>query len=259
MYTGERILPGGKFNVTYQQSLFAYDVVRKWAVGKSVLDVGFGEGYGSAYFAEIAREVVGVDYDLTTVRKATAKYIRANLTFLQADIFSWSATLQDRTFDIVCSFQTIEHMNDQNRFVEILKACVAPGGTVVVTTPNRLQFPTFNPYHVREFAPEELRELLGQHFSDVRIYGVFGDAKVLEYRAAKQMLGNLILRFDVLQARKWLPRPLVRGVYVVVSNALKLVSYRRKQAQADDITLENFSLSGANLERSLDLLGVGRV
>ena len=259
MFTGERILPGGKFNVTYQQSLFAYDVVRGWAAGKSILDVGFGEGYGSAYLAEVAREVVGVDYNAATVREATERYARPNLTFKHADVFDLPAELTRKKFDIVCSFQTIEHMDDQERFVKILQAQTAPGGMVIMTTPNRLKFPSFNPYHVREFAPEELRELLSRHFPSVQVHGVFGDAEVLEYRAAKQTLGNLILRVDVLQAREWLPRPFVRGIYGAVSNLLKLASYRSKQAVVDDVTLENFSLSDTNLKESLDLLAVGKV
>lgn len=259
MYTGERIVPGVAFNVTWQQSLFAYDVVRRWAQGKKILDIGSGEGYGSAYLAEVAHEVVGLDSNDQAVESAAAKYKRANLRFITGDLFGLPTAVGNQKFDIICSFQTIEHVRDHDVFLRALKSVAAPQGKVVVTTPNKLKFPTFNPYHLHEFSAEELGKLFARHFQRVELYGVFGDNIVLEYRADKDRIGRLILRLDPWRARHWLPRPFVQTMYGWISWLIKWLAYSKKKQTVTAVTLNNFHMAQTEIDEALDLLVVGYV
>ncbi len=257
MYTGERILPGGKFNVTFQQSLFAYAFVRRVSAGLRVLDVGSGEGYGCAYLAATAAEVVGIDKDGDAVRAASERYAQLNVSYVTADLFRAREALAGRQFDLVCCFQTIEHVDDQDEFLDALVSLTVPGGRVVVTTPNRDMFPTYNPYHVRELDVTSIRALFSRHFPHVELSGVFGDHRVLSYRQSKQKIGNLFLRLDPFGVRDRLPRPLTQALYDRVSFLIKSVSYLRKRREVEEISLENFSLRRDELESALDFLAVG--
>ena len=251
MFTGERILPGGKFNVTYQESLFAYDFARQRARGKRVLDVGSGEGYGVAYLAERAAEVVGLDMNQGAITQAQQKYLGSNIRFV--------TELAEEKFDIVCCFQTIEHVHDQDQFLDQLKQFAKPGGTVLVTTPNKGRFSGFNPYHIRELTPADLQELMQAHFLESRVLGIFGNEAVLQYRNSKQRISNAILKIDVLRAREWLPRPVVLVLYGMGTGIVKTLS-RKAEPQADQaVDLESFWVSDKNISQALDLLAVGKV
>lgn len=259
MFTGERILPGGKFNVTYQESLFAYEFARQRAESKRVLDVGSGEGYGVAHMAEKAREVVGLDAYTEAVELARRKYQRQNVVFMAGTLDLPPAELQRKSFDIVCCFQTIEHVYDQDRFLEQLKAYVRPRGEVIVTTPNKGRFPGFNPYHVRELTPAELSNLMQRHFPRNEMYGVFGNEAVLKYKQAKHRISNLILQFDVLKSREWLPRGVVFGLYTLGAGLVKSLSYKAQPKVVDGVNLSSFWIARDNLSQAMDLLAVGFV
>ncbi|MEK7557317.1 MAG: class I SAM-dependent methyltransferase [Patescibacteria group bacterium] len=257
MFTGERILPGGKFNVTYQESLFAYDFARQRAAGKCVLDVGSGEGYGAAYVAQQAQEVVALDPHTGTVQEAKQKYRATNLSFFSGTLDSPPSEIKEKQFDVVCCFQTVEHVQDQDQFLQQLKAQAASGGEVIITTPNAERFPGFNPYHIKELTPAQLTDLVKRHFSRFELYGVFGNEGVLRYKRAKQHFNDMMLRADFLRAREWLPRPLVFGLYTLGAGAIKSLSYRAEKAHVDEVTLSSFWVGKDRLEEALDLLVIG--
>ena len=73
--TGERTVPGIPHeNYWFRRHQVAYQHVSGLVSGHIVLDVGCGEGYGTAALATCAAEVIGIDYDARVVRHATATY-----------------------------------------------------------------------------------------------------------------------------------------------------------------------------------------
>lgn len=249
-------MPGGKFNLTYQESLFAYDVARQRAHGKTVLDVGSGEGYGVAYLGERAKKVVGLDAHAGAVAEALRKYVAPNVEFVVGTLDNPPPEVQEKHFDIVCCFQTIEHVADQDMFLKQLKQQAA--SEVLVSTPNAGRFPSFNPYHLKELIAAELISLMQRHFSRFEIYGVFGNEAVLQYKQAKQRVSDTMLRLDFLRAREWLLRPLVLGLYTLGAGVVKSLSYRT-EPKASEVTLSSFWMGKDNLEEALDLLAIGYV
>ncbi|HUG15917.1 MAG TPA: methyltransferase domain-containing protein, partial [Thermomicrobiales bacterium] len=160
-FTGERVLPGlPEMRVTYLQSLAAYEFALGFASGQRVLDCGCGEGYGSALLAETAAEVVGLDRDDEVVEFAAAKYAQPDrLRFVASD--AERLPFDDGAFDLITCFQVLEHLHDARSFLREARRVLAPGGALLLTTPNVLvagERP--NPHHVHDYRPDELRALL---------------------------------------------------------------------------------------------------
>jgi SAM-dependent methyltransferase len=68
-------------------------------------------------------------------------------------------------FDLVCAFEVIEHVEDDAGFVRACARHVAPGGTVVLTTPaGEARFGIADEMvgHYRRYEPDRLAELLAR-------------------------------------------------------------------------------------------------
>jgi SAM-dependent methyltransferase len=141
--------------------------------GRTVLDVASGEGYGSAYLARFAHKVVGVDVSREATEFARARYVLPNLEFLQGSVAA--LPLADASVDIVISFETIEHVGEeeQRRFLEEIRRVLRPGGHLVLSTPDKAVYSTArnyaNPYHLHEMERGEFVQLLEARFPRVRI------------------------------------------------------------------------------------------
>lgn len=167
-FTGERLTAAITGQVAiehYHRYLFA----RAFCLGKDVLDVASGEGYGSAQLAQVARSVTALEYSPQTVRIARANFPRANLAFVNAD--ARALPLGDASMDVVVSFETIEHFAGQEAFVAEVRRVLRPDGRFIVSTPDRDNYsPTGAPtnlHHVRELSRREFGELLSRHFAHV--------------------------------------------------------------------------------------------
>lgn len=169
-FTGER-LTSSYHGQTEIEHFHRYLLAREWCRGKDVLDVASGEGYGTALLAQVARTAVGVEIDEQTVVHAAQSYGKDNLRYLKAD--ARSLPVEANTFDVVISFETIEHFGEQRQFIEEVHRILKPGGLFIVSTPERdIYSPTetpANPYHVRELTREEFVALLGTEFANVSI------------------------------------------------------------------------------------------
>ena len=185
-WTGERLTTGAGLQVEVEH-IHRYLLARNLCRGLDVLDIASGEGYGSAFLAQTAKSVVGVELDLMSVEHAQQSYASTatNLSFLQGD--ARKLPLPDASVDIVVSFETIEHFYDHDLFLAEVRRVLRPGGRFVVSSPERdvyspaAQSP--NPYHVRELTRFEFSSLLRQQFQHVTLLGqrpMLGSALVAE-------------------------------------------------------------------------------
>ena len=171
-FTGERFLPectGEIWAEHWHRYLFAAGRV----AGLDVLDVACGEGYGSSLLAKHAKSVTGVDIDADTVARARSKYRAPGLRFEAGSVSR--LPLPDASFDCVVSFETLEHLTEQEEMLAELRRVLRPEGFIVISTPNKVEYSEKrdfnNEFHVRELYEHEFRELLGRHFGAQQWYG----------------------------------------------------------------------------------------
>jgi 2-polyprenyl-6-hydroxyphenyl methylase / 3-demethylubiquinone-9 3-methyltransferase len=141
--------------------------------GKRALDVGCGAGLLTEPLARLGAAATGLD---AAPENVAAARLHAEGQGLQIDYRAGSVEdLADERFDLVCSMEVIEHVADPAAFVAGLKRALAPGGLLVMSTPNRTalsnlamivvgegtgMIPRGTHDHAKFLKPDELRGLL---------------------------------------------------------------------------------------------------
>jgi ubiquinone/menaquinone biosynthesis C-methylase UbiE/peptidoglycan hydrolase CwlO-like protein len=172
-FTGERYIPDVDGQIKYEH-LHRYALCLDFVIGKSVLDIASGEGYGSALLARFAESVIGVDISDEAVEYSSQEYRNYhNLKFILGSCDA--VPLPDNSVDIVTSFETIEHHDKHQEMMLEIKRVLKPQGILIISSPNRLTYsdePNYsNPFHVKELYYNELVSLLNSHFQYTKIYG----------------------------------------------------------------------------------------
>lgn len=164
-FTGERFMPEVRGPIWYEH-WHRYAAVAPLAVGKRVLDAACGEGYGSYLLAHDATAVTGVDVAADAVAHATQRYARSNLRFAVGSVTG--LPLPAASVDLIVSFETIEHLREQEQMLAEFRRVLAADGVLVVSSPNR---PVYNEgggvenhFHVRELDRAELEAVLTPGF-----------------------------------------------------------------------------------------------
>lgn len=166
--SGERLLTTWE-HVCVAEHLHRYALALPLAAGKRVLDVASGEGYGSALLGTRAARVLGLDRSPSAVAHATQRYAGPAVRFIRAD--AASLPCRDAAFDLVVSFETIEHLHAQEDMLAEIRRVLAPDGLLVMSSPERANHGDkdgyVNEYHVRELYGREFLALVGRHFPHV--------------------------------------------------------------------------------------------
>ena len=164
-FTGERFLPECAGEMIYEH-WHRYLIVLDYVAGKRVLDVASGEGYGSHLLSSSAAGVVGADISADAVAHATSRYANKNLRYVAADCTQIPEP--DASFDVIVSFETIEHMTEHDAFMREVDRLLAPDGLFIISSPNRPEYSDKagykNEFHVKELDRAELKILLNPHF-----------------------------------------------------------------------------------------------
>ncbi len=253
--SAERPGRGPDFDYDEGRHLVAYRYAAELARGRRVLDAGCGEGFLTQTLGDTAQSVLGVDYHAGAVATAARNCSRPNVDFVVADLAN-AAAIRDR-FDLVISFQVIEHIADDRSMVERLHGLLAPGGVLVMTTPNLLQSFSENPFHVREYTPEAFDALLRTSFANVEILGVFGNERVLEFDRNRRRAVERILRLDPLGVRRLLPQPWVHAAFAHLGQLVRRVAHR--SIGATPVTVADFRVERGDVSQSLDLMAICKV
>jgi 2-polyprenyl-3-methyl-5-hydroxy-6-metoxy-1,4-benzoquinol methylase len=234
---GERTLPDvPEENYWFQRHVAVYDWVAAQVGGRRVIDMASGEGYGADRLAERAASVVGVEANPDAFEHARLRYARPNLRFERSMVEVYAEPC-----DAIVFLQTIEHMQDPSAVLDHFAAMLAPGGAVFVSTPNVLTLAppgaerSGNPWHVREYRPEEFRDLCAAHFAHVELHALFHARKLALHQVAIERLG-----WDAIHARLG-------------------VTKRFYDRFVPAITARDFALrAGRDLSRALDLVAILR-
>jgi SAM-dependent methyltransferase len=172
-FTGERFTPECVREIAYEH-WHRYAFALPLAEGRRVLDAASGEGFGSALLSTAAASVLGLDIDPEAVAHAQARYgIAGKLAFEQSDVTALDH-LADGSFDLIVSFETLEHVMAHERLLDGFGRLLAPGGVLLVSTPDKRHYTDAtgvqNPHHVRELYRDEFEALLAARFAARRLY-----------------------------------------------------------------------------------------
>ena len=139
--------------------------------GDRVLDAACGLGYGTCMLAHLtdASEVQGIDLSESAITYArdmfgsTSNRIRFDVMALPEHLHA----LPDACVDVIVSFETLEHLEEVDTFLEECARLLTPGGRLITSVPHDWSDETGtdpNPYHHHIFTWQSLKKLLGQNF-----------------------------------------------------------------------------------------------
>jgi 2-polyprenyl-3-methyl-5-hydroxy-6-metoxy-1,4-benzoquinol methylase len=172
-YTGERYIPGYGGAELALEHVHRYAVAAALCSGADVVDVGCGEGYGSALLAGDAASVLGVDIDPEAVGHARAAHAEPGLRFEEAD--AAALPLGDGAVARAVCFEVLEHVEHPDAVLHELARVLAPDGLAILSTPNVAvatdAHPAENPYHRRAYERDELVAAVEAHFPHVAVLG----------------------------------------------------------------------------------------
>ncbi len=171
-YTGERYHPEF-LDEMRQEHMHRYAWAQELVRGRDVVDLACGEGFGSAMLAGTARHVIGIDISEDVIRHASGRYQASNLTFKCANAVQ--LPLPDHSADIVVSFETIEHLDNQSGMIAEIRRVLRPDGFLIISSPNSKVYSQrqghINEFHVHEMTGPEFKKLLRTQFPVLKLLG----------------------------------------------------------------------------------------
>jgi len=173
-FTGERFVPRQTDPLLALEHYHRYLLASRLALNKRILDMGCGEGYGSAFLSKRAKAVVGIDRDEVTIAHARHKYGSIpNLSFEAGSCQEIRG--ESNSFDMIVSFELLEHLDsdDQVRFLGNVRQLLKHDGLFIVSSPEKNEYAATyqarNEFHKHEMTLPELKSFLGACFEHVHL------------------------------------------------------------------------------------------
>lgn len=191
----------------YHEDRWEYPLVRNVVPPSArVLEVGCGRGFFLRSLEDKIADGMGLELNTGAISNAVTRFPIVNETIEQ------SADRQPAAFDVVCSFQVLEHVTDPRSFIAGCLECLRPGGILALATPNHGSAMLANredafdmpPHHMGHFTPEVYRKLAALIGLDIiaihveRRYFVPSDMVTsatrahLGYRGARRLASSLM-------------------------------------------------------------------
>lgn len=169
---------------------------------KIIADLGCGTGYGSKLIANKgAKKIYSFDIDPKVIDYAKKYYQSEKINYraLSAD----NTRLPNNSVDVVLCFEVIEHLEKPDKLLKEIFRILKPGGTCVLSTPNKKASFLDNPYHIKEFTLPELRKSLNR-FTELTFHGQRKlNLKIINfYQLLYRIIPFTNLKF-ILKLRPW--------------------------------------------------------
>lgn len=237
-----------------------YGVAASLANEQSVLDLGCNAGHGTHIISKVCKNITGVDVSPNAIKVAKEKYESQNVKFFVVD--GLTLPFPAHSFDLVTSFQVIEHLADYEIYFNEIKRVLRPKGMLLITTPNAVirvhpgQKP-WNAFHMREFRSNELADLILRYFPFAHVLGQFAVEKtyVIEYNRCISARGSIPTHPSfVKRLFRRLPQPIIEG-FRGLRNQIN--TEKIKAPPKDFMTMygvEDFYYKSDDLDNSLSLV-----
>jgi len=223
-YTGERIIPkesfcGPETNI-YKEHVARYNFASKYIESKKVLDIACGSGYGSEILLEKgAKYVIGCDISEEAINYGKKHYQKENMEFITNDIKKLD--FSDEEFDCIVSFETLEHVKDQEKVMTELKRVLKKGGTLIISTPNLEsrdnEEEEANSFHEKELTVKEFKKIVEKFFPK---FELFSQRLITNIGAGKKFFRNMVLKGVKLDTKKTYTKIFPQKFYSSIYNAI---------------------------------------
>ncbi len=171
-FTGERLTTSIESVHGVIEHLHRYAIAQKITKNKIVLDIASGEGYGSFLLSKSAARVFGVDIDEKSINHAKGKYaLSKNIEFKVGS--TDAIPLEDKSVDVVISFETIEHHCRHDLMMEEISRVLKADGVLLISSPEKSIYSerdSNNPYHIKELILDDFKDLLERNFKNVELF-----------------------------------------------------------------------------------------
>ena len=227
-------------NPLHHRLLSAYVFSEKHING-DVLELGCGEGRGIDIILNKSKSFTAIDKiseitEILSLKYPEEKFISSSFPPLNS--------IEDNSFDTIISFQVIEHINNDELFIEEIYRILKPGGKALISTPNIKMTLTRNPWHIREYTSRQLQELAKKVFKKIIMKGISGNDKVKKYYEENKKSVSKFKRLDILNLEKYLPNFLYKIPYEFLNRV------NRKKLESNDRSLvSSISTSDYILEK----------
>ena len=229
-------------NVVYQRHLIAYKEAAKIISG-TVLEIGSGEGYGIMELAPTADKYIAVDKYDTHISDELK--VENDITFILTEVPPLNG-IKDNSVDFVVTFQVIEHIENDELFLKEIKRVLKPGGKLIMTTPNVKMSLTRNPWHIREYSPEQMESVLKSVFENFELKGVFGNKKVMNYYQKNKDSVRKITRWDIFNMQYWMPRWLLQIPYDILNRFNRHSLQDNNEGIVNSVEYTDYSIDPSN-------------
>lgn len=234
--TAERVSRDASDNYVFQRSLLAYHAAAERIHG-DVLEIGTGTGYGIEIVAPHAECFLTLD-------KCEPKGDLPELPNVEVrQALVPPIDLPSNCFDFVISFQVIEHIKKDVELVREVYRILKPGGQFIVSTPNAQMSLTRNPWHIREYNPDQFQNLLSHVFPSVETLGVFGNDRVIEYYEKNRKSVERIAQFDIFNLEQHLPRWMLRLPYDLLNRLNRRKLLRDNTELTSSISMDDYRIA----------------
>ena len=172
-FQGANVIDAGRLSPYWGEHSARYVFSLPFIEKKTVLDIACGTGYGIAILKKQARHVTGVDVDAEAATQALVECDEGADVLLGNGL---GLPFRDASFDVITSFETLEHLHERTIFLTELHRVLKPDGILLLSTPNAnysqpVDGKPANPFHIHEYTPGELRGELEELFVIKRFLG----------------------------------------------------------------------------------------
>ena len=142
--------------------------LRETKLGSRLLDIGCGTGVFLKAAQEKGYKVYGIDFDKKSIAVAQTEHNLPNVYAISLEDFV--SSYEGPRFDVITSFEVLEHQEDPNRFMAAVNSLLVAGGFIALSLPNRRRFVDpivkggdYPPHHLTRWDSLSISYFLNKH------------------------------------------------------------------------------------------------
>lgn len=216
---------------------FACDYIRP---GDRVLDAACGLGYGSHIIAHQskAKSVLGVDGSRFAIEYANATYVNESTKYMEGYLPDALSSYSDASFDIIISFETLEHVENPELVLNEFYRLLSPGGRLITSVPNDWSDESGedpNPFHFHVYNLKKFDSQLGELFDIESYFAQTADrVKLLNSECKWESRGRSLHQIDLSRVSVGVESEWILAVVTKDPTEHKRINYNQKLFDNED-------------------------